>query len=191
MHNAFANCLNLDVFVIHRYELQHHNSSLSKSNLDTSPLQKWRKLTPPQQSSSSVIAPNLSELQHDHSSQSKLDTSPLQKRRKSRVVKVTNNERIEDYFDLSLLSTIRAKMKSSLKKQIRKMKVKSEFEEFAWPVGDHDSSEVFSECKRRTDEAIVDLKNDDDSFGEGEENHVNGVDPFQRFESTALMRFKR
>ncbi|KAK4345691.1 hypothetical protein RND71_035867 [Anisodus tanguticus] len=67
-------------------------------------------------------------------------------------------------------------MNNSLKKQARKMNVKSEFEEFVWPVGDHDSSEVFSEK-----EAIVDLKiDDDDSLGDSEENHVNGVDPFQR-----------
>ncbi|KAK4377661.1 hypothetical protein RND71_003957 [Anisodus tanguticus] len=110
-------------------------------------------------SSSSIIASHMYELQHENSSQSNLDTYPLQKRRKSRAVKVTNNERLEDYFDLSLLSAIRAKMNSSMKKQ---------------------------------DEAIVDLKDDeDDSFGDGEENHVNGVDPFQRFESTALMRFKK
>lgn len=135
----------LDVFVTHRYELQHDNST-------------------------------------------NVDTSPLQKRRKSRAVKV----RLEDYFDLSLLSEIRAKMNSSLKKQSRKMKLKNEFEEFVWPAGDQHDSKVFSESSRRTDEAIVDLKSDDDdSFSDGEENHLCCVDPFQRLESTALMRFKR
>ncbi|KAK4725008.1 hypothetical protein R3W88_027787 [Solanum pinnatisectum] len=159
------------------------------SNVDTSPLQKWRKLTrsPHQQSSSSVIAFHMYELQHDNSTN--VDSSPLQKRRKSIAVKV----RLEDYFDLSLLSATRAKMNSSLKKQSRKMKLKSEFEEFVWPAeGDHRDSELYSENSRRTAEAIVDLKNDnDDSFGDGEDNHVCCVDPFQRFESTALMRFKR
>ncbi|KAG5582882.1 hypothetical protein H5410_053509 [Solanum commersonii] len=159
------------------------------SNVDTSPLQKRRKLTrsPHQQSSSSVIASHMYELQQDNSTN--VDSSPLQKRRKSIAVKV----RLEDYFDLSLLSATRAKMNSSLKKQSRKMKLKSKFEEFVWPAeGDHHDSELYSENSRRTDEAIVDLKNDnDDSFGDGEDNHVCCVDPFQRFESTALMRFKR
>ncbi|KAG5582893.1 hypothetical protein H5410_053520 [Solanum commersonii] len=157
------------------------------SNVDTSPLQKRRKLTrsPHQQSSSSVIASHLYELQHDNSTN--VDSSPLQKRRKSIAVKV----RLEDYFDLSLLSATRTKMNSSLKKQSKKMKLKSEFEEFVWPAeGDHHDSESYSENSRRTDEAIVDLKNDN-SFGDGEDNHVSCVDPFQRFESMALMRFKR
>uniref|UniRef100_M1ARL7 Uncharacterized protein n=1 Tax=Solanum tuberosum TaxID=4113 RepID=M1ARL7_SOLTU len=149
-----------------------------------------KRLTRPQQSSSTVIAisPHLYELQQDNSTN--VDSSPLQKRRKSIAVKV----RLEDYFDLSLLSATRAKMNSFLKKQSRKMKLKSEFEEFVWPAeGDHHDSELYSENNsRRTDEAIVDLKNDnDDSFGDGEDNHVCCVDPFQRFESTALMRFKR
>ncbi|XP_015165911.1 uncharacterized protein [Solanum tuberosum] len=161
-----------------------------RSNVDTSPLQKRRKLTrsPHQQLSSSVIASHMYELQQDNSTN--VDSSPLQKRRKSIAVKV----RLEDYFDLSLLSATRAKMNSFLKKQSRKMKLKSEFEEFVWPAeGDHHDSELYSENNsRRTDEAIVDLKNDnDDSFGDGEDNHVCCVDPFQRFESTALMRFKR
>ncbi|MCD7453946.1 hypothetical protein HAX54_022756 [Datura stramonium] len=180
---------NFTTFIV-RYELQHQNLS----NVDTSPLQKGRKLTrPPQQSSFSVIAPHLHELQHQNSSNE--DISQLQKRRKSNTEKLraveVMNQRLEDYFDLSLLSAIRAKMNSSLKTQSRKMKVKSEFEEFVWPAaGDHDS-EVFSEQSRRTDEAIVDLKNDDDSFRDGEENHACCMDPFQRLESTALMRFKR
>nr|XP_004249532.1 uncharacterized protein LOC101261279 [Solanum lycopersicum] len=159
------------------------------SNADTSPLQKRRKLTssPHQQSSSSVIASHKYELQQDNSTN--VDSSPLQKRRKSIAVKV----RLEDYFDLSLLSATRAKINSSLNKQSRKKKLKSEFEEFVWPAeGDHHDSESYSENSRRTDEAIVDLKNDnDDSFGDGENNHKCCVDPFQRFESTALMRFSR
>ncbi|KAK6778621.1 hypothetical protein RDI58_025339 [Solanum bulbocastanum] len=137
------------------------------SNVDTSPLQKWRKLarSPHQQSSSSVIASHMYELQHDNSTN--VDSSPLQKRRKSIAVEV----RLEDYFDLSLLSATRAKMNSSLKKQSRKMKLKSEFKEFVWPAeGYHHDSELYSGNSRRTDEAIVDLKNDnDDSFGDGED----------------------
>ncbi|KAM3340161.1 hypothetical protein P3S68_030031 [Capsicum galapagoense] len=180
---------------------------MSKSKMDDkhgveawSPLAKIkdihkRLVRPPQQSSSSsVTSSHLYELQHENSSQSKLnlDPSPLQKRRKSRAVKV----RLEDYFDQSLLSAVRANMNGPLKKQSRKMNVENEFEEFVWPAADdHHYSEMFSESnrRRRTDEAIVDLKNDndDDSFGDGEENDVIGLDPFQRFESTALMRFKR
>nr|XP_009793183.1 PREDICTED: uncharacterized protein LOC104240099 [Nicotiana sylvestris] len=146
---------------------------------------------------SSAVASHLFELQKQNSSN--VDTSQLQKRRKLTEklranVKVTN-QKLEDYFDLALLSSIRAKMNSAMKKQGRtSMKVKSEFEEFVvWPAGE-DDSDVFSESSRRTDdEAIVDLKNDnDDSFGNnGEENQVNCVDPFQQFESTALIRFKR
>lgn len=128
-----------------------------------------------------------------------MDTSQLQKRRKLTEklranVKVTN-QKLEDYFDLALLSSIRAKMNNIMKEKGRtSMKVKNEFEEFVvWPAGE-DDLDVFSESSRRTDdEAIVDLKNDDeDSFGNnGEEIQVDCVDPFQQFESTALIRFKR
>ncbi|OIT31737.1 PREDICTED: uncharacterized protein LOC109208301 [Nicotiana attenuata] len=153
-------------------------------------------LTSPQPPSSAITS-HLFELQQQNSSN--VDTSKLQKRRKLTEklranVKVTN-QKLEDYFDLALLSSIRAKMNNAMKKKVTmSMKVKSEFEEFVvWPAGE-DDLEVFSESSRRTDdEAIVDLKNDDDnSFGNnGEEIQVDCVDPFQQFESTALIRFKR
>ncbi|KAL7248325.1 hypothetical protein ACSBR2_003108 [Camellia fascicularis] len=97
----------------------------------------------------------------------------------------SSTKRLEDYLDPILLSAIRAKIggKRGLGGEMRE---KKEVEEFEWPV---------DELKVLMREA-VELGDDDDGgvdvIGGVVGDDVDGVcwSPFQRFERTALKRFK-
>ena len=105
----------------------------------------------------------------------------------------TVKKKLEDYLDPVLLAAVSSKIGRS-KKEKTETKLKREVKGFEWPIDElkvlvEEDSRNANRGSWRNREA-VDLNNDLDVIGDGDDGDEEIHSPFQRLE-TALKKFKR
>ncbi|KAL6987601.1 hypothetical protein U1Q18_013346 [Sarracenia purpurea var. burkii] len=140
-----------------------------------------RLVRPPSLHSLSSIssARDRSNIMSCDSSQFEVNSTDFQKKREVKRREM-RKKRLEDYLDPDLLSAVRARISGKQKRGGDQNKLMKELA-FEWPV---------DELKWRSSEGVVDLGDGVDVIRSGGDEDDDSGTPFQRFERTALKRFK-
>lgn len=119
----------------------------------------------------------------------------FQRKQEAKEGELTKNK-LEDYLDPLLLSSISAKIGPVKKDEATEMKLKSkrEVSDFDWPVDELKVLVAESRSNKRanlTNNELLNLSCDLDLSEENRDGEGEICTPFKRFEKTALKRFKR